>query len=97
MSEAFVMEVPSVILAGEPMGLFIAQEKGPLEEVSNFDAGAQAIVSPGINPGVVSWCIHENPPVIPSCATSTEIEFCRRYGLKAVKCFRLRWSGASKC
>ena len=55
------MEIPSIILAGGPMGLFIAQEKGPLEEVSNFDAGAQAIVSPGINPGVVSWCIHENP------------------------------------
>lgn len=33
------------------------------------DAGAEAIVSPGTNPEVVEWCVKNDIPVIPGCAT----------------------------
>jgi len=50
-------------------------------------AGATAIVSPGTNPEVVQWCLENNVPVIPGCATPTEVEACMRMGLDFVKLF----------
>ncbi|QEY35281.1 bifunctional 4-hydroxy-2-oxoglutarate aldolase/2-dehydro-3-deoxy-phosphogluconate aldolase [Caproiciproducens galactitolivorans] len=50
-------------------------------------AGAKAIISPGSNPGVIDWCLAHAVEVIPGCATPSEIEFCIRKGLKAVKLF----------
>ena len=50
-------------------------------------AGAQFIVSPGLNPGIVRWCINENIPVTPGCVTPTEIDQALSYGLKILKFF----------
>lgn len=50
-------------------------------------AGAKAIISPGTNPEVVTWCIENNVPVYPGCATPSEVEQAIRLGLKIVKLF----------
>ena len=49
--------------------------------------GAKAIISPGTNPKVVSWCIENNVPVFPGCATPSEVEKNIELGLTAVKLF----------
>ena len=50
-------------------------------------AGAQAIISPGTNPEIVTWCLEMGLPVIPGCATPSEVETCLRLGLTTVKLF----------
>ena len=57
------------------------------------DAGAKFIVSPGLNPKVVSWCAERNIPVLPGCATPSDIESAIRLGLSAVKFFPAEASG----
>jgi 2-dehydro-3-deoxyphosphogluconate aldolase/(4S)-4-hydroxy-2-oxoglutarate aldolase len=37
------------------------------------DAGAEFIVAPGFNPELVKWCLDNDVPVTPGCATPTEI------------------------
>ncbi|RPI87154.1 MAG: bifunctional 4-hydroxy-2-oxoglutarate aldolase/2-dehydro-3-deoxy-phosphogluconate aldolase [Chloroflexi bacterium] len=51
------------------------------------DAGAQFIVSPGINPVIVQWCVDNQIPVTPGCVTPTEIETALSFGLQTVKFF----------
>lgn len=51
------------------------------------EAGAEAVISPGTNPAVVEWCLKTGVPVIPGCATPTEVEACMRMGLDFVKLF----------
>ncbi len=51
------------------------------------DAGAKAIVSPGTNLELVRWCVKQGVPIIPGCATPTEVEACMREGLTTVKLF----------
>lgn len=51
------------------------------------DAGARAVISPGTNLEVVRWCLKQGVPVIPGCATPTEIEACMREGITFVKLF----------
>jgi 2-dehydro-3-deoxyphosphogluconate aldolase/(4S)-4-hydroxy-2-oxoglutarate aldolase len=50
-------------------------------------AGAEFIVSPGLNHNVVQWCIDNVIPVIPGCVTPTEIAKALSYGLNTVKFF----------
>ncbi len=57
------------------------------------NAGAKFIVSPGLNPKVVSWCIEKNIPVLPGCTTPTEIEQAIELGLDTVKFFPAEQSG----
>ncbi|MFR7477993.1 MAG: bifunctional 4-hydroxy-2-oxoglutarate aldolase/2-dehydro-3-deoxy-phosphogluconate aldolase [Acutalibacteraceae bacterium] len=52
-----------------------------------ISAGAQAIISPGTNPEIVTWCLEMGLPVIPGCATPSEVETCLRLGLTTVKLF----------
>ena len=59
-------------------------------------AGASAIISPGTNPEVVRWCIANRVPVIPGCATPTEVEACMRMGLDFVKLFPAEVVGGVK-
>lgn len=49
--------------------------------------GAKAVISPGLNPQVVSWCLENAVPVYPGCATPTEIEAAMALGLSTVKLF----------
>lgn len=59
-------------------------------------AGARAIVSPGTNPEVVEFCIDSGIPVIPGCATPSEVECCMAMGLDTVKLFPAEVVGGVK-
>ena len=49
--------------------------------------GAQFIVSPGFDEYVVRWCVENNIPVFPGCATASEIMNAIKSGLTIVKFF----------
>jgi 2-dehydro-3-deoxyphosphogluconate aldolase/(4S)-4-hydroxy-2-oxoglutarate aldolase len=51
------------------------------------ESGAKYIVSPGINPKTVEYCLSQNIPVTPGIATPTEIEMALELGLEVVKFF----------
>lgn len=50
-------------------------------------AGARFIVSPGLDEEVVKWCLSQRIPVIPGCATPTELMRAMKLGLQVVKFF----------
>ena len=50
-------------------------------------AGAQFIVSPGLNPVVVDYCLEQGIPVFPGVCTPTEIEAGLQRGLEVLKFF----------
>ncbi len=50
-------------------------------------AGARFIVSPGLNTRVVEYCLERDIPVLPGCATPTEIMAAMELGLDTVKFF----------
>lgn len=60
------------------------------------DCGAKAIISPGTNREVVEWCVKNNIPVYPGCATPTEIESAMGMGLTTVKLFPAEVVGGVK-
>lgn len=52
-----------------------------------IEAGAKFIVSPGLNPKVVKYCIEKKIPIIPGCANASDIEAALSLGLTTVKFF----------
>ena len=58
-----------------------------------MSAGANFIVSPGLNPQIVQYCIDSFIPVIPGAQTPSEMEQALDLGLKAVKFFPAEPSG----
>ncbi|MDR1511349.1 MAG: bifunctional 4-hydroxy-2-oxoglutarate aldolase/2-dehydro-3-deoxy-phosphogluconate aldolase [Endomicrobium sp.] len=50
-------------------------------------AGAKFIVSPGLNPKIVKYCIEKNVTIIPGCSTASDIETALELGLDTVKFF----------
>ena len=54
---------------------------------SAVDSGAKFIVSPGLNPKVVEYCLTKNIPITPGIATPTEIERALEFNLEVVKFF----------
>ena len=60
------------------------------------NAGAAAIVSPGLNPEVVKYCIARNIPVCPGTANPSDIEAALSLGLNAVKFFPAETLGGLK-
>ncbi|MBQ7761133.1 MAG: bifunctional 4-hydroxy-2-oxoglutarate aldolase/2-dehydro-3-deoxy-phosphogluconate aldolase [Clostridia bacterium] len=58
-----------------------------------IEAGAKFIVSPGLNPRVVKHCIEKGVPILPGCATPSEVETAIELGLKAVKFFPAEAAG----
>ena len=52
-----------------------------------ISAGAQFIVSPGINPDVVAFCVEKGIPITPGCSNPTDIETALGFGLDVVKFF----------
>lgn len=56
-------------------------------------AGAKFIVSPGLNPKVVTHCQKKNIPIIPGVVTPSEMEQAMELGLKIVKFFPAEPSG----
>lgn len=51
------------------------------------EAGARFIVSPGLNPVVVDYCLEQEIPVFPGVCTPTEVEAGLQRGLKVLKFF----------
>ncbi|WP_071441391.1 bifunctional 4-hydroxy-2-oxoglutarate aldolase/2-dehydro-3-deoxy-phosphogluconate aldolase [Traorella massiliensis] len=52
-----------------------------------LEAGAKFIVSPGLNPEIVRYCIEKKVPVVPGCANASDIEAALSCGLTTVKFF----------
>ena len=59
-------------------------------------AGAAYIVSPGLNPAVVGYCVENGIPVLPGCANPSDIEAALGFGLKIVKFFPAEALGGLK-
>lgn len=57
------------------------------------NAGAKFIVSPGLNPKVVTYCQKKGIPVVPGVVTPSEIEQALELGLEVVKFFPVEPSG----
>ena len=52
-----------------------------------LDAGAKFIVSPGLNPAVVDYCVKRGIPILPGCSTPSDVEMAMEFGLHVVKFF----------
>jgi len=57
------------------------------------NAGATFIVSPGLNPKVVKYCVDKNIPIVPGCSSPTDIEAALEFGLEVVKFFPAEAAG----
>ena len=57
------------------------------------NAGATFIVSPGLNPKVVGYCVERDIPITPGCATPSDIEAAIELGLEVVKFFPAEAAG----
>jgi 2-dehydro-3-deoxyphosphogluconate aldolase/(4S)-4-hydroxy-2-oxoglutarate aldolase len=60
---------------------------------ASIEAGAQFIVSPGLNPRIVKYCIEKNIPMTPGTSTPSDIELALEMGLDVVKFFPAEQSG----
>ena len=56
-------------------------------------AGAKFIVSPGFDPEIVDYCIEKKVPVLPGCATPSEVAQAVKRGLQVVKFFPAEQAG----
>lgn len=61
-----------------------------------IDAGAEFIVSPGLNPEIVSYCSEKKIAIIPGCSTPSDIEKALSLGLNTVKIFPAEANGGVK-
>lgn len=82
-------QVPEIFLCA---GTVLSVQQAELAVKS----GAKAIISPGTNPRVVSWCIEHQIPVYPGCATPSEVEQAMELGLDTVKLFPAEVVGGVK-
>ena len=60
------------------------------------EAGAKFIVSPGLNPATVSYCVEKKIPVLPGTANPSDIEAALSLGLDTVKFFPAEAAGGIK-
>lgn len=60
------------------------------------EAGAEFIVSPGLNPEIIEYCIEKNIPIFPGCANPSDVEQAMKYGLNVVKFFPAEALGGLK-
>lgn len=61
-----------------------------------IEVGAQFIVSPGLNPEVVSYCLKKGINIIPGCSSASDIEKALSFGLTTVKFFPAEQLGGLK-
>ena len=78
------------LLVGAGTVLKVDQAKAAVEH------GAKYIVSPGINPRVVDYCVKNNIPIMPGVCTPTDIETALDFGLDIVKFFPAEAFGGLK-
>ena len=68
-----------------------------IEQVDRaVNAGAKFIVSPGLNPVVVKYCIENGITIVPGCSNPTDIEAAMELGLDTVKFFPAEAMGGIK-
>lgn len=58
-----------------------------------IESGAKFIVSPGLNPDVVRYCMEKDIPVTPGTQTPSDMEKAMSFGLNVVKFFPAEPSG----
>ena len=56
-------------------------------------AGAKFIVSPGLNPRIVKYCVDKGIPITPGCANPSDVEQALEFGLDVVKFFPAEQAG----
>jgi len=56
-------------------------------------AGAQFIVTPGLDCDLVAYCQEKNLPIYPGCTTPTDYHAALKYGLEVLKFFPAEQSG----
>lgn len=78
------------LLVGAGTVLFVEQVKAAL------DAGAQFIVTPGLHPKVIDYCLERSIPITPGVATATDIAWALDRGLRVVKFFPAEALGGSR-
>lgn len=59
-------------------------------------SGAQFILSPGLNPKTVRYCLRRHIPMYPGVATPSEIERALAFGLSLLKYFPAEMLGGTK-
>jgi len=59
-------------------------------------AGAKFIVSPGLNPRIVKYCVEKGVVIVPGCANPSDIEQALENGLEVVKFFPAEAIGGLK-
>lgn len=60
-----------------------------------LEAGAQFIVTPGYSAQTVAYCVDRDVPVVPGCATASDMESALEAGLKTVKFFPAEINGGT--
>lgn len=56
-------------------------------------AGAEFIVTPGLDTELVEYCIEKNVPIYPGCTTATDYHTAYKFGLSVLKFFPAEQSG----
>ena len=59
-------------------------------------AGAKFIVSPGLNPRIVKYCVEKGILITPGCSNASDIEIALENGLEVVKFFPAEPAGGLK-
>ncbi len=59
-------------------------------------AGAKFIVSPGLNPRIVAYCVDKGIPITPGTSNASDIEAALEFGLDVVKFFPAEPAGGLK-
>lgn len=67
----------------------------PVQADAAMNAGADLIVSPGLNPTVVKHCLAKNYPVVPGCSTPSDVETALSMGLTYLKFFPAEAAGGT--
>ena len=60
---------------------------------SAIEAGSEFIVSPGLNPKTVQYCLDKDIPILPGCANPSDMEQAIELGLDVVKFFPAQANG----
>ncbi len=68
----------------------------PAQADQAMEMGATFIVSPGLNPNLVSYCIEKGYPILPGCSTASDVERAIELGLDTVKFFPAEAAGGIK-
>ena len=80
-----------------PEMLLIAGTVLTTEQVDKaVETGAEAVVSPGLNPKIVNYCVDKGVLILPGCSSPSDMERAIEAGLSVVKFFPAEASGGVK-